>query len=183
MTYLTEDPWPLAFAFGVTSLALIWHSLRTGNKKVLRWAGASAICMLVPFVVDRLVSTDREQIRESLDGLSRAVIDGDAERAVRFVDKAEAPDNPTRKLIEQGLQQVDVTEDMHIKGVVIRVNGDSATCDFRANGTVALRGVTTRHVATRWLLQWEHRPDGWKIIKVTRLDPVSGDEIGAWPGS
>lgn len=181
MTYLTEDPWPLAIMFAVAAGFFAWNGLRTGLKKYHRTAGICIGLMLIPIVIDALVHTDPEQISESIDDLAQAVIDDDAEHAISFVDDADKLSNQTRQTIQRGLDMVDVRENLRIKAMQIRVSGDTATSDFRANGTVDVRDVTSgRHVASRWLLNWRKSDEGWKITKVTRLDPVNGDPMGTF---
>lgn len=147
--------------------------MRTGNRKTWRIASALAVLGVVPIVIDQLVETDREQVTARLEGLAEAVVANDARRALSFFEGGEHLD------VENGMNRVHVHEGLRIKQVKVDVNDSSADCDFRANGMVDVQGIASnRHVATRWKLTWEKKSDDWKITRVTRLNPVTGEDMG-----
>ncbi len=177
MSYLTENPWPLAIVFFLAAGFFAWNAMRSGQKKIWRLAGVCAGLAVLPFVIDAIVETDNEQITESLEELAQGLIDNDVEKCLSFVAGAENASDAVRQAIEQGLQKIDV-HDLRIKNVRIKSTGTEATCDFRANGTVDVRDVANnQHAATRWVLTWQKTGETWKVSQAKRLNPVTGDTI------
>lgn len=181
MRYLTEDPWPLTVTLIVFTAFFAWNAARSGNKKVWQLAAVFIVLAIVPLVVDQLVETDREVITSSLHELADAVVDSDLTRALSFLEAGDMLSGSAREVVERGLDQIDVHEGLRIKGIVIKVDGTEATSDFRANGTVDVKNVASdQHAVSRWLLAWKKSGGDWKVTKITRLNPLTGDTMGTY---
>lgn len=52
-----------------------------------------------------------------------------------------------------------------------------AVSHFRANGTVVPENYGDQHVATRWEVSWRKEAGEWKVYKIVRLNPITGEPI------
>ena len=181
MTYLTENPWPLALTFAFVALFLAFFAMRSGESKFWKIAAAFVALAVIPFVTDQLIQTDREVVMDELLRLRDTVVSGNATATLELVDGKDALPGSAAETIRQGMSIVKVHEGLRIKSVQVETNGTEATSDFRANGTVDVKGVASnRHAATRWRLKWVKRAAGWKIKVVERLNPLTGEVMGVF---
>jgi len=180
MTYLTENPWPLTIALLAIAAFLASNAMKTHQKKLWRVVHVCLALAAVPVLVDFLVETPREQVTGELESLADAVRQNDIQQTLSFVGAMNADNADVRNLIEQGMPRIDV-QSLRLKTVRISAADSKATSDFRANGSVGLtRMGGSRHVATRWVLNWRKTGDDWKITAINRLDPISGDVINTF---
>ncbi len=184
MNYLTENPWPLAVMIGLVAVFFAWNAIRSGQSKLRNIAVIVAVLAVIPFVTDQLIQTDREVITKHLTELRDAVVSGNANAALAFVDSKDQLPGSAAEQIQRGMDMVNVHDNLHLKGVQVEVSGAEATSDFRANGTVDVKNIASgRHVATRWRLTWSKRATEWKITLLERLDPLNGEVIGVFSGN
>lgn len=178
MTYLTENPWPLAILLAIVAMFFGWLALRSGQEKHRKIAIIIALLAVVPFITDQLITTDREAITRTLFELRDAVVSGNAQAALAFVDGGENIPGSTAEQVQRGMDLVNVHDDMRLKSIQVEASGGKATAEFRANGTIDVKNVATeRYAPTRWRLTWVKRADDWKITVVERLDPLKGEVI------
>ena len=119
MTYLTENPLPLAVTFFLLAAFFAWNAMRTGNKRTWQIAGAFAVLGVIPIVIDQLVETDREQVTTNLQDLAEAVVAGDVRRTLNFFEGGE------NVQIESQMKRVNVHEGLRIKQVKVDVDGSN----------------------------------------------------------
>ncbi len=81
-----------------------------------------------------------------------------------------------------GLRLVDLSDTFHIKSINVTVDEaeTEAVAMVRANGNLTLthHGGATHRVPNYWRTVWKTEEDTWKLVKVTRLNPVNGTEMG-----
>lgn len=172
MTYLTENPWPITISLLVIAAFFAWNAMRTLQKKAWRVAQVCVGLALIPLAIDFLVETPREQVTSTLESLADAVRKNDAEKTLSFLGL-----EGVRQNVRAEMQRFEV-QSLRLKTVRIKATETTATSDFRANGSVALTEAGgSRHVATRWVLEWTKEGDNWKIGRVRYVNPVTGEVI------
>ena len=177
MTYLTENPWPLAIAFLLGAAFCAWNASRTQTGIAWKLCGVCLLLAVLPFVTDQLVETDREQVTEHLVELAEAVRSNNTSKVLGFV---KGMDGDAHQTVEEGMKRVNIRS-LRIKDVRIDASSGEGTSDFRANGSVDVTGIVSdKHVATRWVLDWSRLGDEWKVTKITRLDPLKGEPMGTF---
>ena len=175
--WFTENPWPPILILAVAALGLffVWTNTRKGMYL------AAAITMIVAqvavYFVERSIVTRAEEIEAAVGELAEAVVAGDVERTLQYISKRRPA---LRSVVTMALQGYDVQDDLRITDVQV----DTFAADsqghshFRANGTVAFRGGgIVQRGTTRWRLTWRWEEGRWRIIRIERLHPISGEEI------
>ncbi len=164
----------------------VFTYLYSHNRKVLM-LGLMMGCLLAAtgiFIIERVIVTDAERLEQSVYHLAEACVSGDIEKTSNFAS-SQKPE--IAGVIRAGMTLVDVKEDLGVSDLQVTMNpdGQTAKTHFRANGTFAMNPVAQnmgqdfeQHVASRWLLTWTKTGDEWKIIDLTRLHPLSGEEMG-----
>lgn len=88
MTWLSEDPWPLAGGLGVVALALVAALWFTQQGKFLVYAGVAFLLGLAVLAIEALWVTDRERIEGVVYGMAAAVERSDPDAVIAYL----APD-------------------------------------------------------------------------------------------
>lgn len=177
MTYLTENPWPLALTFFACAIFFLWHALRTAQKQPKKFALACLILGLVPLIIDQLVETDREQVTTALNDLAAAVKNGDVEKTIGYLAGGDALGEATIARVKSEMGRITVSR-LKIKDVRVTVGGDTANNEFRANGSLDYgQDMRGQPFATKWILKWNRVAGKWKVAGITRVDPVSGEAL------
>ena len=167
---LFEDPFyvyvVLALA-GVVCLGM-WRARRQA-----KWLGAIAVLGLLAvgaYLLDRAVTTDREQIRATLGAMADAAAAGDAEALVSHLDDSYRGwmlrKVAVRVAAEAAMLRYRITKVRFSAAPKIEVTGD------RADSTVY---IVIHHESggprpMGWEVEWIRRPDGWKVQRATMLD-------------
>ena len=174
MSWITENPWPLMLILsGVAVVMLI-----LGDTKGRSIAVVFALVAAAVYCLDSAIVTPAEQIEGGLHAMLQGFIAEDLNAIdARIADDAPGLKNQAR----QGLELVSLDKSFHMQDIVVKVSDDGKTAEaeLRANGTLIVRQASTPyHAATRWQTQWTQHRDGWKLSKVQRLNPITGEEIG-----
>jgi hypothetical protein len=169
----------LVLLVGAAAVVLI---LRVRRGKLI--GGGLILAAVLVWGLDSVVESPAEQLEARLHGLRSAFVSDDIELVHTFV--AEECEE-LRVVAEQALDLVQIAPTMSIRSyeAQISADGQSADVNFRANGGVTPRssdvtisGFGAQHVATRWSTHWIREADNWVLDRATRLDPLSGQEIG-----
>lgn len=175
MNWLTENPWPLLMLLvSAASICVVLQLKRSWHLAAGLLLSAAAV-----YVTESQIVTVSEQLELRLDGIRQAFVQDDLAEIEKYL-AAESPE--LRKLAEDGLKLVQVSPGLHLKEVQVRLDADGrrATVALRANGSVTLRDSgQPAHIATRWTTTWIRSGDDWMLREVQRLDPVSGQPVGA----
>lgn len=176
----TETPWPAAIVLLCVAIPCLvqWAT----NKKLLNLIlGLSATLLIVGcFALDAYVLTPRELITQNVYDLTAAFQRQDVPKTLSFF----SPQAKERITIALALKQVHVRDDLRISDVSVTFKADNslAISHFRANASVSVNiGPITGDVGyhpSRWELDWQPEAGEWKIVKVHRLNPITGKEIG-----
>lgn len=174
MNWITENPWPgTVLLSGVAAVCWIL-GLRQRGRVVFG-------CLLLGvflWVVESRIVTHSEQLDVQLDTLRRGFAEGSEELVFSQIS---AGAEELRETARQGMSMVRLSPMFGIRDVEVVVSADGTTADvsLRANGLLTIRqSDTTAHVATRWRTTWRQEAGEWKLTRVVRLNPVTGEEIG-----
>jgi hypothetical protein len=129
------------------------------------------------FVVERQIVTDAERVEMSLHDLLDALKTEDAPAAMSVVSPS-APN--VQRFVEEAFRRVEVLPGVQLSQVKIQMKSQNsrAVANFRANGPVRWRSSNQEyHGVTRWEVVWQREVDQWRIIRVTRIDPITGEEL------
>ena len=175
MRWITEDPWPgIILLAGVAGLFLI---LRV---RASRWL--VPVCLGLAgglYLLEQSIVTASEQIQDGLESLRLGFVNESQEEINRWISEG-SPE--LRQLASDGLKLVKVSRGFHVQNVQVRLEeGEQrAVVELRGNGIVTIRqSDTPQHASTRWRTIWELESGRWQLVEVRRLNPVTGDEIGA----
>ncbi len=174
--WFTENPWPPIIIFGALAamLCLLWMS--QSRRVYLVTAILMFAACVGTFFLERLVVTDGEQVEARIVEMTDAFRRLDVERTLDFfaagVDEFDAP-------IRIGGSMIGEVHSLNIKDVQVELvsAGSRARSHFRANGVISAAGVTAQRYTTRWLFTWQKEAGEWKVIKIQRLHPLSGEDM------
>ena len=173
MTWITENPWPgLVLLAGIAAVSLIAGLPHRGRIAVVCLLLAGAL-----FVVERQVVTSSEQLDEQLEALRLGFLEESEEQIFAQISPG-APE--LREMARDGLKRVQLTPLFHLRDIEVSpgADGETAEVSLRANGLLTIRqSSSTHHVATRWRTSWRRESGVWKLVKVVRLNPLTGEEI------
>ncbi|MEJ7594565.1 MAG: hypothetical protein WKF77_23770 [Planctomycetaceae bacterium] len=174
MSWLTENPWPLLLLLAGTGVVALISGATKGRS-------VSVVCLLAAaglYLIESAVVTPGEEVEAQL----QTMLDAFRDRNQNAINDCIAEDSPRlRETAAEGIEMVTLTKDFHIKDleVTVRVDGQTADAHLRANGTLKVNhGDMISRVFTRWQTVWKHVGSEWKLVEVTRLDPVNGQEMG-----
>ncbi|SFJ55332.1 hypothetical protein [Planctomicrobium piriforme] len=172
----SENPWPAVVVCLIAAVALsiawsqqrrIWLLLAALGALLL---GGGAIAL------DRAVTTPAEIVAENVYGITQAFHDRDLERTRSYISNS-AWD--VHLLAAEGYNLVQVQDDMRVTDVQVEMLAQNtrARSRFRVNATVNFAGGSSR-VATMWEAKWQPEKDGWKMIEIIALDPITKEQQG-----
>jgi len=184
--WFTETPWPPIFlcALAFVGCLIGWKSQQ--RPGYLTGMIASVFAALLVWIVERSIVTERERVEAAVHNLAWAVQNESALydlgsafpgedhlKTLSFISR-HAP--ALRELAWRGLQFVRVAGDLRITdvNVTLRANGTRARSHFRANGTFVLPDGSTSYEPTRWLLTWQLEDGQWRVIRIQRLNVITG---------
>lgn len=174
-----ENPWPVAgVGFG---LAFLFAVLWTRSMRRVWIYGTIAALFLAcgALALDEMYVTDRERMEGSVQQLCFAFQRNQVEAAQSFFSE-QAPEWKGR--VKEAMDMIEVENDLTVRDIAIEYlnDGGRAKTKFRANATVRFRkGESLGRQPSMWELTWQREQEGWKIIKVARLDPIGGKrELG-----
>ncbi|MCA9035211.1 MAG: hypothetical protein KDA91_08780 [Planctomycetaceae bacterium] len=174
MSWLTENSWPLIVGCGTLG---IMSAILFDAKGRMAAVGFFLLAASLWWIEGSVV-TEAEVLEKDLQSMLDSFIKRD-EPAIHGQISDDAPN--LRQIASEGLKQVTLDSDFHIKDVRIELNetNTEAIAHLRANGQAILRSSGYgQNVATRWETQWKKESGRWKLTGVKRLDVVNGQEIG-----
>jgi ketosteroid isomerase-like protein len=174
---LFESPlWLGVVAF--IGFAIVLLSRRWWPERAARYALPMTLAAVVLlFVVQKLVTTERERILQTVAELVRSVEERDIaglRRAFSVDYDADGMDaDAVVEHIRSILQSVAV-RDTRLNQQDVTIDGDRAEMTLGARATVSIHGGVGEFHWGRWRLTWQREPDGWKI---TSLRPEELDNV------
>lgn len=175
--WFTETPWPPILICSVLAvlLAAAWQA--TGRAAHLAGIAALAGAVLAIFLAERWIVTDAEEIEASVSGLTTAFQQKNLEQCLEYI----SPTAPLyRGMLTAAMNLVDVGEDLRITDldVTMKAENSRGVSHFRANATVSVKGYGSQgRQPSRWQLTWQREEGRWRVIRIQRLDPITGEEL------
>ena len=176
--WFTETPWPTMMIFGLAALVMLLNWSRSGNSKPL-FVGVLCLAATVGvYFLEQAIVTESERVEQLVFELSDAVISGNADKTLSYIS-SEWPD--IKQTVTGAMKMVTIDDDLSITDIKTEMLPEEslAKIHFRANGTVRVPTANySSHTPSRWELTWKRESGDWKIVKITRLNVINGDEIG-----
>lgn len=178
MEWLFANPWPLAVFFLLVAVGATWYYSQNSSTRALTLKIALFLLVLLPFLLDWLVETPREQVYGYLHRLARAAESGDADTLADAI--AENYQNNPRQHVavtNQVRQQINALEleNVSLNGLEIDANAKAATAKFVAMVYGGFRSNPHRqNYPLRLVVNFQKQEKGWRITNVKRL-PIVGD--------
>lgn len=174
--WFTETPWPpmaICVAAAVL-LAAAWYQ----NRRAV-WLFGSLVALVATggiWVVEQQIVTEPERVEQLVVEMVTAFQQQDVDRTLSYFAENNERD---RGLLKGAIKIVHVHDDLQIRDVTVTLTSGAtrAVSRFRANATIEVPHYTG-HQPSRWEITWEKIAGHWKIIRVTRLDPLTGEEKG-----
>ena len=178
-----EDPTVVYVIAGVVLLVLIAVWFRRRTRGATLYILAALMLAAFVFVLQMLVTTDREQIGQALEEITVRVNAADIESLDEFIDESYTGLwAPKRQLLESGqtmFKRANV-RDVRITDKKIEVSGDRA--DVRVI-TAALAddpftGNMPVTIPIQWRLKWIKTDGRWKLREIVSMKPINPMQKG-----
>ncbi len=175
--WIAETPWPVIVACSAVAALLYIGWYARGQGGYLVGAFVCLVLAVATFFVERYLVTESERVEMVLEELWSAVKSDDDEAVLNRIS-ARAPD--LRASVAHAIQRYQVSDEVRLTQVQVELTSQNsrALTRFRANGPISQAGSgTTWRGVTRWEFTWQREADEWRIIRITRLDPLTGEEL------
>ena len=179
--WFADSPWPTIVALLVATVAFAFAWSRSRRPVIGGLAVACLLLIPAVYFAERAIVTPAEEVEADVLALRDAVVAGDVERTLSFFSATALPE---RTAVAAALALADVQDDLRITDLDVSTFGvdTQAVSHFRANGTVSSRAFGDHRVATRWEVSWRKEAGDWKLYKIERLNPITGEPIGLLSG-
>ncbi len=171
----SESPWLI---IGLSVLGLVICSLTWMSRQhwgAIAAAVGFAILGIGGVVYDQFVVTPREQVEDAILQITGAFQKRDLDRTLSFISDS-AWD--VRLLAAEGYNLVMVDDGMRVTDIQVETlaQDQRARSQFRVNGNATYKLGGGSRFATMWEAKWERETDGWKMIEIIALDPMTGNQ-------
>lgn len=188
--WLTETAWPLILIFSILGVLCLAGWQAQGRK--LYFVGLLVMVLLAgaTYWTEAVIVTETERVEQAVYGL---VATFQEESQLYGATSLPSADTPLRTLefistnaadiqnmARGAMLMVSVGDDMRLTDLQIdmRSNNSRAITHFRVNATVDISafGISQRQ-PSRWEVTWQREGGEWKVIRVDRLNVVTGERI------
>ena len=173
MNWFFEGPWPILVTGVILETILIVALVRTGRAAIL-W-GVAGLGLLTGglLVVERLVVTDNERIRETLDGVAAAAAANDLDGVLAYIgpDAKDVRELATNSLRRIKVREAKVGNDLSI--AITRQGGaPSALATFTGRIRAEVHGEALGHdtYVGRFSVGLVKQGDKWLVVSFERRD-------------
>jgi hypothetical protein len=174
-TLFCESPWWLGgFCFLLFAVILFWRRRWTGDAA--RYSIPMTLAAIaVLFLLQWLVTTQREAIRETMERFVAAVERKDAAGIRSVLSSAYDSEDMNREditaAIDGYLSHLTI-RDTRLRRMDVTAVGDRARMELGALATVSIRGAIGEFHTGLWQIDWVREGNDWRI---TALRPVMID--------
>ncbi|VAX36242.1 hypothetical protein MNBD_PLANCTO02-3434 [hydrothermal vent metagenome] len=175
--WFTETALPPIILMSVISIGLLISFFNTKRGvlligSLLLWAASAGV-----YFVEQAIVTESEKVEQAVLDVATAFQQQEKQKTLSFFSDFASDE---RAFIESQFDKIEVQKDLRITAMQVTMeNEKTAIADFRANGSVVVVGYgNSGRFPTRWKIRMLKEEAGWKIVKVTRLHPINGKEIG-----
>lgn len=174
---LFEDLVILIIAEVVAMLVVLAIHRRRMTPRTRRAVWIVLACCIVLIAVNKLVTTDGEQVEKTVAAMARAVDDGDVPAIAGHIDDGFR----YRQWDKAGfLAELNIKlqhwriDEARVGRFDVRIDGDQARASFRASCDWKGDRESQAGVSSSWELEFVRRPDGWKLRRIltAKLGPA-----------
>ncbi len=179
--WFTETAWPPIILCVIVAGVLAFAAF---SSRRAAFAAGSVLLILacIPiYLIEQSIVTEAELIEAAVDDMVLAVQQGDAERCLSHISR-QASDPSYAALamqVQWAVTFLDIEKSPRVtdRSVELKAEGSRAIAHFRVNGRAApkITGGDSQEFRTRWRLTWRKEADEWKVIKVNRLNVLTGE--------
>jgi ketosteroid isomerase-like protein len=173
--FFFEGPWPILVTCLVLEAILLIAVVRTG-RVVLLWA-VVGLGLLTGglLLVERLVVTDNERIRETLDGVAAAAAANDLDGVLAYIgpDAKDVRDLATNSLRRIKVREAKIGNDLSI-AITQQGGAPSALATFTGRIRAEVHGEALGHdtYVGRFSVGLVKQGDKWLVVAFQRRDLV-----------
>jgi hypothetical protein len=175
MNWFFEGPWPILVTGVILETILIVALVRTGRAAIL-W-GVAGLGLLIAglLLVERLVVTDNERIRETLDGVAAAAAANDLNGVLAYIgpDAKDVRDLATNSLRRIKVRETKIGNDLSI-AITQQGGAPSALATFTGRIRAEVHGEALGHdtYVGRFSVGLVKQGDKWLVVAFQRRDLV-----------
>jgi hypothetical protein len=176
-TLFLESPiWLGVFSFLLFAAALFLR-LRLEGSARNRCLPLTLIAIVLLFILEGMVTTQRERIWETMDGFIVAIQQPDAPAASQYIsidyESGKMDRDAMAAYIEEALTDIRVLDSQILRRDVT-IDGDLAEMVLAVRANVSIRGQAGQLHAGTWKIGWQRSSDGWRIRSVvpTVIDTI-----------
>jgi len=176
--WFTETAWPpvLICLVAVVLLLAAWMK----RQRIGYLIGIVGLAFVVGglFLVEERIVTEAERIEANIIDWTAAFQREDVDQTLSYISPQAAA---ISAIVLTAMELVDVQDDLRITDVQITVMNENtrAISRFRANATVDVKGYGNQgRRPSYWEVTWQKQAEQWKVIRVVRLNVVTGEQIG-----
>ncbi len=175
MTYITDNPLPLLIL--IAAVAVV--SFLSGVPRGKTFTAVLLLLGIGVYFLEQYLVSPAEEVEQEL----HVMLDHfKSENLSGITSQISAGSPELVEIAKKGLELVDLSDTFHIKSIDVTVDDAKAEAIamVRANGNLTLthHGGATHRVPNLWRTVWKTEQDTWKLVKVTRLNPVNQTEMG-----
>ena len=166
---LFESPLRLA-AFSFAMFAAVLLGRRRWSPTAARYALPVTLAIIVSlFILQTLVTTQRERILHALDAFTDAIEQKDLATLHRTLgtdyDSEDMDHEAIARFIESALESVDV-RDVRLRRREVTIEDERAEAIIGGTATLRLRGGIGQIHVSRWRIGWSLEGDAWRIVSI-----------------
>jgi hypothetical protein len=176
-TWFTETAWPPIMILATAAGAGLAMFLSTQRIKYLAMLAPLLALGPVIYAYEQKIVTERERVEQAVSGVAAAFERHDQPATLNYFS---AHAIELRAMAAVAMRLVQASGPLNVTDVSVTMsNRDSrAISHFRVNGPLKTPEFgDVGHRASRWELAWQKEGGDWRIVRVQRLDPISGQEM------
>ncbi len=175
--WFTETAWPPMLV--MLTLATISGLCWVRRRQIGYLLGVLALIAAagITWYAEQAIVTDAERVEQAIRDVASAFVSRDVERTQSFFTPELQP------MVTAAFALVEQVDNLRLTDIQVQMlaQDSRAHTHFRANGTVRIRGpIDIGHHPSRWHLTWQKEGGRWRVIKIERLHPLTGEEVGVF---
>ncbi len=176
--WFSDNPWPPMTIFALAAVVFFAMGLSQSRKSYLVIAFLLSVACVGTFFVEQWIITDEELVEAQVYELTDAFYQLDIDGALELFSQGAKNE---RALVQQMGSFIEQFNSLRITDtdVELLANDSRAKTHFRANGELTAHAGGKHRFSSRWELIWQKEGGEWKVIKVQRLHPITGEHISS----
>lgn len=174
--WFTEEAWPPVIVAAILAAVNLFVWYQNQKPQILAPMVLWFAAIMAAFAVDAAVVTEKEKVAAAVPRLIEDFRSRDLER---FLKNFSAGALIYRALAATAMQKVELGNDISLRDVSIKMQAADtrATTRFRVQGTVTYDTINLGTHPSRWELGWRKEEGEWRILTVTRLNPLKDEPM------